>query len=140
MGWYSKWIKPYGSQNRKIYPFLSHPESPLASHQQVITSITEDHSGNLWIGNYNSMGVNKFNPESKVFKDYLKGATVWKLFLDSDGILWAGTGQGLYKYDSSVDNFIPFTTSGLAASIPEVRSIVEDSQKNLWLTTNRPNC
>ena len=62
--------------------------------------------------------------------------TVLVLYQDSEDVLWAGTLIGLYKYNANIDDFIPFTTPGLAANIPQVYSIVEDNQKNLWLTTS----
>ena len=116
--------------------FYAHPENTDKLGKNVILSIVEDKSGLLWIGNWNRMGVNRFNPESKDFKDYLKGVTVDELFLDSDGVLWAGTGQGLFKYDPGIDEFVQFTGKGSMVSIPEVSRIVEDKQKNLWLNAD----
>ncbi len=115
--------------------FYAHPEK-TNTNKNVILSFVEDKSGFLWIGNWAGMGVNRFNPESKDFKDYLKGASVWVLFLDSDGILWAGTEQGLFKYEPSVDKFIQFTIDGSVGNIREAFRIVEDKQKNLWLNTS----
>jgi ligand-binding sensor domain-containing protein len=120
----------------KFTRFYAHPESSNVVRDNVITTITEDHSGNLWIGNYNGMGVNHFNPETKVFKSYLKGTTVIILCMDSDGVLWVGATNGLYKYNPDIDNFIQFTANGSASNISEVSSIVEDNHKNLWLTTS----
>jgi signal transduction histidine kinase len=116
--------------------FYAHPESSGSVGQNVITSITEDNSSNLWIGNYNLMGVNRFNPENKEFKSYLKGTTVIKLYMDTDGVLWVGATNGIYKYNPDIDNFISFTPNGSSTNITEVSSIVEDNQKNLWLTTS----
>ncbi len=91
----------------------------------------------MWLGYWNGRGVYQFNPEDKSFKNYLsRNGGVTSIYIDSNDVLWVGTLNGLYKYNPNIDNFIPFTTSGLAANIPQVRSIVEDNQKNLWLTTN----
>jgi signal transduction histidine kinase/ligand-binding sensor domain-containing protein len=116
--------------------FYAHPESSDAVGQNIITSITEDNSGYLWIGNYNGMGVNRFNPDNKEFKSYLKNTTIIKLYMDTDGVLWVGATNGLYKYNPDIDNFIQFISNGSVTNISEVRSMVEDNQKNLWLTTS----
>ena len=116
--------------------FYAHPEYSENDGKNVILSITEDNSGNLWIGNYNGMGVNRFNPENKEFKSYLKGTTVITLCMDADGILWAGASNGLYKFNPDIDDFIPFSVNGTASNISQVVNIIEDDQKNLWLTTN----
>jgi signal transduction histidine kinase/ligand-binding sensor domain-containing protein len=116
--------------------YYAHPGNTMAGLNNVILSIVEDKSGFIWIGNWRFMGINRFNPESKTFKDYLKGATVWLLFLDSDGILWAGTEQGLFNYEPNIDKFVPFTVDGLAVNIQGATSMLEDMQKNLWVTTS----
>ena len=55
--------------------------------------------------------------------------------MDTDGVLWVGATNGLYKYNPDADNFIQFTANSSAPNITEVNSIVEDMQRNLWLTT-----
>jgi signal transduction histidine kinase/ligand-binding sensor domain-containing protein len=114
--------------------FYAHPEDTV--NQNVITCITEDKSGKLWIGNFFGMGVNRFNTENKEFKNYLKGTSVIILYIDTDAVLWAGAANGLYKYNPDIDNFIQFTPNGSTTNILEVNSIVEDNQKNLWLITS----
>ncbi|HKJ78461.1 MAG TPA: two-component regulator propeller domain-containing protein, partial [Prolixibacteraceae bacterium] len=116
--------------------YYAHPENTQEGINNVILSIVEDKSDFLWIGNWRGMGINRFNPESKTFKDYLKGATVWLLFLDSDDILWAGTEQGVYYYEPNIDEFVPFTADGLVVNIQGATSMLEDKQKNIWLTTS----
>ena len=116
--------------------FYAYPQTEENANKEVITSILEDKSGKLWIGYYNLEGVKLFNPENKSFKSYLNKTNVLVLYQDSKDILWVGTLNGLYKYNANIDDFIPFTTPGLAANIPQVYSIVEDNQNNLWLTTS----
>ena len=59
---------------------------------------------------------------------------------DENGHLWLGTnGQGLDKFNAETAIAEHFTTgNGLPGN--EILSILEDSDKNLWLTTNGGLC
>jgi ligand-binding sensor domain-containing protein len=116
----------------RFYPF---PENKNLSGPNIVTSILEDKSGKLWISNWSGGGVNLFNPESRKFKNYLKGRWFVNLYQDSDNVLWAVGTTGLFSFDPEKDDFDFFTPKGYFHGILEVRSIIEDKQKNLWLTT-----
>jgi signal transduction histidine kinase len=54
---------------------------------------------------------------------------------DSEGILWLGSDDGLYKFDRNADAFIQYKISGSITDISFVNSMLEDNQKYLWLQT-----
>ncbi len=114
--------------------FYAYPEN---SNQNVILSIVEDKSGKIWTGSNQAVGVNRLSPETGEFKSYLRGANVSSLLIDANEVLWVGTNKGFYKYDSKFDDFLPYVLEGAATNISVVLNIVEDKQKNLWLTTPR---
>jgi signal transduction histidine kinase/ligand-binding sensor domain-containing protein len=101
----------------------------------LVTSVLEDRQGRLWIGAWGGSGVNQLNKESGGFENYLKGVSVVCIYEDTDGILWAGGEDGLYRFNPSSKIFSRFVDPGTLTGIPDIFSIVEDNKKNLWLGT-----
>jgi ligand-binding sensor domain-containing protein/signal transduction histidine kinase len=100
-----------------------------------ITSVLEDKTGNLWVSSWNTVGISLFSPQTKTFKNYLKGSSIMCLYEDTGGVLWAGGLDGLYRFNSEVDNFILYSDIGSPAGISNVISIIEDNQKYMWIGT-----
>ena len=67
-----------------------------------VNDIVQDESGNLWIGT-NGEGVYRFDGETftecKLNEDACGASVINKLYLDSDGKVWAGTKAGLFSID-----------------------------------------
>ena len=70
----------------------------------IVRSILEDKSGNLWFGTYG--GVSKYDGKSFTHfteKEGLSNNTVWSILEDKSGNLWFGTnGGGVSKYDGNL--------------------------------------
>jgi len=103
----------------------------------------KDKKGMLWIGT-NGNGLMLFNPKTKVKKYYinernnpstLSNNVVQYIMESSDGTFWIGTGGGgLNKFDKSKQTFFTYSQKdGLPNDI--VQGILEDENKNLWLST-----
>jgi ligand-binding sensor domain-containing protein/signal transduction histidine kinase len=83
------------------------PENPhsISSNTMFRKNISEDSSGNLWIGT--TKGLNKLNPERTEFTRYVHNPNdptsigsdrVYSLLLDTSGTLWLGsTSDGISK-------------------------------------------
>jgi ligand-binding sensor domain-containing protein len=106
-----------------------------------IISIVEDRSGYLWFGTVGA-GLNRLDRRTGKFKVYrhepadphsLSHDTVPKLFVDSRGILWAGTEDGLDEFDPVTERFRTYKVSGLSDNRPH--DIAEDSEGALWIAT-----
>ncbi|MBU4444008.1 PAS domain S-box protein, partial [bacterium] len=112
-------------------------------YKEVISCITEDQTGILWIGTVNS-GIGTFDLITRKFlNNYLLLSDITEtinpikdILVDSDNNIWVGTpGQGLFKYDRFTDNFINYKDiEGLISN--HITTILEDSLHNLWLGTN----
>ena len=102
----------------------------------IITDLFEDKNGRMWVGAWNTGGISILNRESNTFQNYLTGTGIMSIYEDSDGALWAGGSDGLYRYDAGIDNFIRYTDTGSPSGMTETTSIVEDEFKNLWLGTS----
>jgi ligand-binding sensor domain-containing protein/serine phosphatase RsbU (regulator of sigma subunit) len=110
-----------------------------------ITSVCEDHVGNLWIATQG--GLVRWNYQNKTYKtfrvdDGLSDDYINKVFCDTWGTLWIGTQSGgLMRVIKGYLNelrprFDRFTVKeGLKAN--SINEIYEDHEGNLWLGLNR---
>ncbi|HLO81681.1 MAG TPA: ATP-binding protein, partial [Chitinophagaceae bacterium] len=97
-------------------------------------SITKDRKNNLWIAT--SASLKKYNADKGNFSTYLKDYAVKSVFKDASGRLWAGSVNGLFYLDEEKDHFNSFTTPNSPNGIEQILSILEDNEKNLWITTS----
>ncbi len=113
-------------------------------------TITEDKSGNLWIG-YSGGGLDKFNILSKTFTHFkhdpgnpnsLSNNDIENLFFDKSGILWIGTnGSGLDSYNIKTGSFKHyFHNKNNPHSISHnivfnTYQLPDGSNDNLWIGT-----
>ncbi len=127
-----------------IYKSIPFDSSSLADNW--IQSITEDNSGNLWVGTY-SGGLFKYNKQEETFvnfknvpgmKNSLSNNRVWALSFDNSDGIWIGTSGGLDKFEIKEKTFSRFNTLGGKAFDPgreAVNSIYDDRNGVLWLGT-----
>ncbi|TAF35778.1 MAG: GAF domain-containing protein [Cytophagales bacterium] len=121
----------------------SEDRKPGSISDNNVWCIKEDTYGVLWVGT--SLGLNRFKRENGRFVNYFKTPDnksisnnyVVSIFEDSNGSVWFGThGGGLNKYNNQTGHFEHFTEKeGLPSSV--VYGICEDSEKQLWLSTNK---
>jgi len=134
-------------KNKNHFERYQHdPNNPNSLSNDIVFSIFEDRSGILWIGTRVG-GLNKFNRERDNFTAYkqkegvknsLSHNFVLSIYEDRSGILWIGTyGGGLNKMiDREKGIFESYREKdGLPNDV--IYGILEDSQGNLWLSTNR---
>jgi signal transduction histidine kinase/ligand-binding sensor domain-containing protein/DNA-binding response OmpR family regulator len=95
--------------------------------------LAEDHSGQLWGGNYNSLI--QVDPENKKHKIYFIGFPVRSIHEGQDHQFWVGIeGGGLLLFDRSMGVYQRRTTQdGLPNNA--ILRILEDKHQNLWLST-----
>ncbi|HEU5051780.1 MAG TPA: two-component regulator propeller domain-containing protein [Hanamia sp.] len=109
------------------------------TNDDIIQDIEIDRSNQIWVSS--SGGITKLDQSSGKFKPYLTSISLGGtscVMQDSDGNLWVGARQGLYKYNKDKDDFILYTdVSGTLTASTVISWITEDHQKNLWLNTSR---
>jgi hypothetical protein len=78
--------------------------------------------------------MSRLDKQTDKFKQYPLGTKVTYLYKDTQGVLWAGTAGGLFRYDSLSDLFSP---AGYRSVIATDRTfgMVEDEHNNLWIAT-----
>lgn len=124
-----------------------------------ITGIVEDKEGNVWFGTYG--GLSKYDTrlsvrsasdgnddirQAQLFtnfseKDGLVNNEIWSLIIDSKGIFWIGTMEGVSRFDGEEFTTFPIpkarvkdTTSIL--SYNRVSCIMEDRNGIIWFGTD----
>ncbi len=104
-------------------------------HVTVLTMLARD-KNTLWMGTGSSRGMSVLDRKTgKIQKHYLEGKFVTHLFTDHQGIIWATTDDGLYRYDTHTDNFARFTDPDHFIHIGSCIDIQEDNKQNLWVQT-----
>jgi len=101
----------------------------------IVMSILEDKSGNLWFGTFGG-GASRYDGKSFTHftqKEGLVHNIVWSIREDKSGNLWFGTGGGgVSKYDGKVFRSI---TENEGLSNNNVKTIMVDKTGNLWFGT-----
>lgn len=132
--------------DRNSETFERYPVGLNGLSGSVVWCITGNTAGQIWIGTDD--GLNLYDTRSGKWRYYSEGfdssslpaRVVRSLFIDSQGILWVGTGGGgLAVFNSATDNFQNFAhDSSDASSISNnfIWSIAEDVDGNLWVGTN----
>ena len=110
----------------------------------MIITITEDHSGNIWVGTYGH-GLARFNRQSGQFTVYqhrpddpssLSNDQVHRLFVDHAGSLWAGTDNGLNRFEPATGKFTVYKVDPQSRWSQSYVAITEDRAGILWLGTH----
>jgi len=99
----------------------------------IVYSILQDKSGNLWFGTYDN-GVSKY--DGKLFTHFtenegLSNNRVLSILQGFSGNIWFGTDAGVNKYDGI--SFTHFTDEVLKEN--SIYSILRDNKGNLWFGT-----
>jgi len=150
------WVATFGGGLNKLtftdntsgvpeFKFFKHnPSDPNSLSDDRVYRILKDSKENFWIGTYGG-GLNKFNAQKGSFEvfsaDYqnqkpLSNEKILSIHESSNGLLWIGTsGSGLIQVNPEKKAYKYFSQAqGLTSSV--VYGILEDSNTNLWLSTD----
>ena len=102
----------------------------------------EDPNGTLWLGSYGN-GVLRFDPASGRFSELrsrphgetLGDARINSLVIDHSGALWAGTQNGIDRFDMTTGWIAHYSEKEGLAGI-DVSCVLEDSTGTLWFGTS----
>ncbi|MCL7762585.1 ATP-binding protein [Polaribacter sp. Z014] len=158
------WI---GTYNGGVYRWLpdedtnDYKKDILSENKNVASSISnniiryifQDSKGNIWFATGNGLcrlspdQINVKNPKFEIFKNSLSDTTtishnyILTIFESKSGDIWIGTfGGGLNKVVFSKDlKSIRFKSYDVKDGLPNnvIKSILEDDNGNLWLSTNK---
>ena len=91
--------------------------------------VAEDNM-NIWAATAN--GLNKISKTSGAITHYLINSNVKCVTTDAAGVVWAGTTEGLYRYNASSNTFSLF--DNVNVKMDGILHILEDDQHNLWIS------
>ena len=139
------WISTFGSGLIRYNPrdgsakqFMHDEKDSGSISGQTVIKVLEDRDQNIWVTNIREgMGINRLDKQTGRFQHYLKGIGCPFIFQDQEGELWASTDHGgLYRYNKSSNKFLPFFDAQSELNGESVSGIVEDGERNLWLSTS----
>jgi signal transduction histidine kinase/ligand-binding sensor domain-containing protein len=134
------WISAGNWSMDKLDPgtntFAHYKYSPATSIQNSFpwaSSLAEDRNNDIWIGAGNLI---KLDHRDGKFYRYLANAFITVLHVDGSNDVWAASSGSLYHYDRKEDLFSPFVNPTTQSDIQQSLHILEDDQRNLWISTN----
>lgn len=133
---------------RGLYTYDHHSKtfalSPKAPRHIFYTTLFEDNEGTLWVGTWRD-GLLYFDPSMDNDKKgsgrvlnttSLSSNRINRIFQDSKQKIWVATEGGLYTFDKTTKNFIPFDQQhGLPSNL--ILSLLEDNEGKLWISTSK---
>jgi len=106
---------------------------------EVVTFITEDLNGDVWIGALTS-GLTRYNPETQKVSRYRNvndygyfDGTTWYAFVSRDGVLWISDQPKLYSVDLSRKIVEHINVPVQPEKSPNTSRFFEDADGSLWL-------
>ena len=112
------------------------PQNNNSISHNELTSLLKDRLGNLWIGTPHGV-LNQFDSRTAKFKHFILSGAIGAVTQDHQGIIWVGTSRGLYQSNAAIDSFSQFEDSRAAITATTVvPAILEDNQKNLWISSS----
>ncbi|MFH6942891.1 two-component regulator propeller domain-containing protein [Flavobacterium sp. FlaQc-50] len=111
----------------------------------IIRTLLIDQKKRLWVGTQNGLNcisLNNFKPNHYSIQHYffdkpsLSGDDILTLYQDSQNKIWVGTkAKGLHYFDGKRFQKINLKVGNTV--ITSIHSILEDGDKNLWVSTNQ---
>ena len=135
------WIGTLSGLNRlnpatgEIKRYLVDNENADLFGPNFIIDVQLDNEDKTWVALGSGKGLCMLNETSGEFEQYQSAYAVHCLFKDSEGILWAGTSDGLFYYDSAKKASVRYTDLNSLNEITSVSNIIEDDNHNLWIST-----
>jgi ligand-binding sensor domain-containing protein/two-component sensor histidine kinase len=137
-------FKNINDDNISFDKYVHNPSDPFSISSNRVYTIFEDKAGILWIGTFGG-GLNQFDRNSGKFISYkndpdnpfsISSDRIMTMYEDTEGNLWCGTfGGGLNRFDRETKKFFRYLDKdGLLSNT--VYGILEDDNKNLWMSTD----
>jgi len=126
----------YSRTTGTLKQWTADPNDAASIPSNNIAEMIMDKHQDIWVGTFGDHpGVCKFNKSKENFSIYLPGVSGACLFEDHDGVIWAGTNNGLFRYDRKKDTFSLFFDEQTGIRANQIFGITEDRKNNLWVST-----
>lgn len=143
----SIWIGTQGGGIQSFNPmtglFTAYSANSADLSSDNVASLCMGKDDVLWIGTAQGLSVFDLATQkitklvgTKSGKAHFSNQSINQVYEDSRGLVWIGTREGLNVYNPKSDElYILGVEQGLSSSI--ISGIVEDDNKNIWVTTAR---
>jgi signal transduction histidine kinase/ligand-binding sensor domain-containing protein len=113
--------------------------------QKPVYCIREDQNQDIWVGTY--FGLYRIVSKTDTLQTMLETAAVISIGVDSKNNVWIGADtsrvrqrfsvrdQSLFQYNRARNRFIAFTDPNTRSRVTSLFDIMEDGDKNLWVST-----
>jgi signal transduction histidine kinase/ligand-binding sensor domain-containing protein len=113
--------------------------------QRTVYCIREDQTHDIWLGTGN--GLYRLDNKTGKFQKWLEKALVISVCVDDKNNIWIGadtsrtngritsTQQTLYQFNRARNQFVAFTDQNTRIQMSSLFDILEDGDKNLWIST-----
>ncbi|MEN2398914.1 two-component regulator propeller domain-containing protein [Flavobacterium sp. MC2016-06] len=145
IGTFGKGLIRYDTNLKTFQTILDDNTKPNSLTNNTVRTILIDEKKGVWIGTLSGLNyipTPNFNPNKYTVNHYffdqptLTGDDILTLFQDSQKKIWVGTkGKGLHYFDGKKFNKINLKVGNTA--ITSIHSILEDDDKNLWISSNQ---
>ena len=125
-------LDEFDPKTRQFIHHRANPLDPNTLSDNAIPTLIEDHLGLIWAGGYFAGGVNRFDPKTRRFQQYLPKFHVTGMAEDKNGVVWVGGSEGFFRYDRTNDRFSEILNSRTIQSYM-INTLQVDDQNNLWL-------
>ena len=112
-------------------------DDPTSLLNDLIWSLCQDRSGNIWIAT--DRGVSRFSPRSEMFHHYTltddpqSDQTVTSVLVNSDSDLWLGTSDhGIKRFNPEKDVFLP---DKVLDEPREITTMYKDARGDVWVAS-----
>jgi ligand-binding sensor domain-containing protein len=122
-------------KNHTLEQYWHDPKDSTSISGDTLVTSVPDRFKNFWIATKDS-GLNYFDKSKKKFGHFLSDLTVYSLFIDSSGTVWAGTTHGLFKKEKDSAFFSQFEFSSEEITNAAITAITEDRQRNIWAASS----
>lgn len=145
IGTFGKGLIRYNTLSKTFEVIGNDIEKPNYLTNNIVRAILVDQKKGIWVATQNGLNyipLPNFTPNKYTIKHYffdsasLSGDDILTLFQDSQKKIWVGTkAKGLHYFDGKKFNKINLRVGNTV--ITSIHSILEDDDKNLWISTNQ---
>ncbi|MFH6998712.1 two-component regulator propeller domain-containing protein [Flavobacterium sp. FlaQc-57] len=145
IGTFGKGLIRYNTISKTFLILENDNNKPTYLTNNIVRTILVDQKKGVWVGTQNGLNyipLYNFNSNKYTIKHYffdsssLSGDDILTLFQDSQKKIWVGTkAKGLHYFDGKKFNKINLKVGNTV--ITSIHSILEDDDKNLWISTNQ---
>jgi len=130
------WIGTYNGINRfngRHFAWFN-PKNTQGLESDQITALCETQNGELWMGSPGGgiIGYRDNNLTQIIPNSIFPNVSVNELLEDRDGLLWAGTHSGLYRFENQTWKLVEL---GARDQSPNVQDLCLDDQGRLYVAT-----